>query len=300
MSDRRYVLITPARDAARTIEQTIEAVVAQTHRPEQWVIVSDASSDDTDAIVRQSMSRHDFIRFIRMDRPGGRDFGAKVRAINAAAELLVHVPYAYLGNLDADITFEPDYFERLLERFAENPRLGIAGGVTFDVYGGGVHARGASLDSVGGAVQLFRRSCYEEIGGYRPLRLGSEDALALHMARWKGWETRSFPELRVMHHNRTGAGGGSVLRTRFHQGVVQATLGWSAAFVLVRALYRSAERPYVIGSTVRTIGYFWSRAMSRHEGVPADLQRFIRVEQHQKLRAALSGQWSPWRTQYRQ
>jgi cellulose synthase/poly-beta-1,6-N-acetylglucosamine synthase-like glycosyltransferase len=297
MSDQSYVLITPARDAARTLEQTIEAVAAQTRRPEQWVIVSDASSDGTDAIAQRSMRRHGFIRFLRMDREGGRDFGSKVHAINAAVELLAQVPYAYLGNLDADITFEPDYFESLLQRFTENERLGIAGGVTFDVYGGGVHARGASLDSVGGAVQLFRRACYEQIGGYRPLRLGSEDALALHMARWKGWETRSFPDLPVMHHNRTGAGNGSVLRTRFHQGVVQGTLGWSASFVLLRALYRSMERPYVVGSMVRTLGYFWMLASPDRDRIPPELLSFIRAEQHQKLRAALSGQWYPWRTQ---
>lgn len=297
MNGQDYVLVTPARDAAATLELTIDAVVSQTRRPLGWVIVSDGSTDRTDEIAKTCAEHYPFVRYLRRDGEGTRDFGSKVHAINAGLELLAGEDYAYVGNLDADITFGPDYFERLLARFDANPRLGIGGGVTFDFYDGVAHPKHASLDSVGGAVQLFRRACYEDIGGYVPLRLGSEDALALHVARWKGWESRSFPELPVLHHGVTGQAAGNLLRARFRQGVTQGIFGWSPWFVLARAAYRSIERPYVVGALVRTLGYLWGAAGHGDYRVPPDLARFIREEQHRKLWGSVSGGWRPWRVQ---
>jgi len=295
MMRETYVLITPAHNEEANIARTIESVLAQTVLPRKWVIVSDASTDGTDDIVRRYAASHDFIQYLRRDRDGRRDFGAKVHAIEAALELLKDVPYEFVGNLDADISFEPHYFEELLARFRENSKLGIGGGVTFDFYDGAPHERHASLDRVGGAVQLFRRECFEEIGGYVPLRAGSEDALALHMARWKGWETRSFPDLPVMHYRKTGTAGTSIWRTRFNQGVTQALFGWSPGFVLVRALYRSIERPYVLGACVRTAGFCWASVTRRECSIPTELVRFIRREQRGKLRNIVRGRWLPWR-----
>jgi glycosyltransferase involved in cell wall biosynthesis len=295
MSETGYVLVTPARNEAAVIGATIEAVLSQTLPPRRWVIVSDASTDGTDDIVRQYAAGSNCIRFLRRERDGARDFGAKVHAIRAGTELLQGEAYGYLGNLDADVTFEAEYFERLLERFAANPRLGVAGGVTFDFYDGVAHERHASLDSVGGAVQLFRRACFEDIGGYVALRAGSEDALALHMARHRGWETRSFRDLPVMHHRKTGTGGWSIWRTRFNQGVTQAMFGCSPVFVLARGIYRSIERPYVLGSMVRTAGFYWSWLGGRDRALSPELVRFIRREQRAKLRNALLGRWELWR-----
>jgi glycosyltransferase involved in cell wall biosynthesis len=283
MNDAAYVLVTPARNEAATLERTIEAVVAQRIRPARWVIVSDASTDETDAIAKRYAAQHDFIMFIRKEGEKARDFGAKVHAIRKGYEHLSGVPYGYIGNLDADVTFAPDYFEQLLARFAGNPKLGIAGGVTYDVIEGRPHPRRASLDSVGGAVQLFRRACYEEVGGYLPLRGGLEDATAIYMARWKGWESKSFPELPVMHHRPTGTAGQSVWRAKFIQGKAQYIIGWSPWWILVRAGYRVFERPYVLGSLVRTLGFFWALLKREPHSLPPELIRFIRREQHEKL-----------------
>jgi len=290
-----YVLITPARNEAVFIAKTIESVIAQTLLPQKWVIVSDGSTDGTDEIVAKYLDQHAWMKLLRLDRDGARDFGRKVFAIRAGHQQLTDIPYVFLGNLDADVSFGPNYFATLLDKFHQNPRLGIAGGVTFDFYNGRPHRRHASVDSVGGAVQLFRRECYEAIGGYLPLRCGSEDAVAIHMARWKGWETRSFPELAVMHHRKTGTAGQSIWRTRFHQGTTQYAMGWTPSFILLRALYRSIERPYVFGALTRTIGYLWA-GIRRHERVLSpELLRFIRDEQRGKLLDAVRGKWRPWK-----
>ena len=299
MSDSDYVLITAARNEAATIGQTIESVVMQTLLPRKWVIVSDASADETDEIVKSHAAKHAFItflRFLRKDDKNTRDFGAKVCAVRAGYEQLGDTSYAFIGNLDADVTFEPDYFQRLLAKFTENPRLGVGGGLTFDVYNGEIHERYASLDSIGGAVQMFRRECYEQVGGYRPFRLGSEDAVALHMARWKGWETRAFPDLPVMHHRRTGTAEQSVWRARFNQGATYYAIGWSPAFVSLRALYRLPEKPYVLATLVRTAGFLWAAIRGEKYPLEPELIRFIRKEHRQKLLDGVRGRWHPKKT----
>ena len=101
---------------------------------------------------------------------------------------------------DADVTFDENYFESILTQFHENPSLGISGGVICDVINGKINHHVISADwSVSGAIQLFRRKCYEDIGGYIPIKRGI-DAIAEVMARMQGWEVRSFPEFKVLHH----------------------------------------------------------------------------------------------------
>ncbi len=280
-----YVLLTPARNEASTIGATIEAVAAQTMRPRRWVIVSDASTDATDAIVRRYAERYGFIHFHRREGGDRRDFGAKVRAIRAASDHLEGLEYAFVGNLDADVTFAPDYFERLLAKFDQHPRLGIAGGETFDVHPGGERPRFASLDSVGGAVQLFRRECWDQVGGYQPLPRGMEDSAAIYSAQQLGWETRTFRDLKVLHHRPTGTAGQSVWKARFNQGRAMRTIGWSPVWMLLRTPAKFIERPYVLGSMARTGGYFWSALLREPFGVSPDLVRFIRSGQWKKLQS---------------
>jgi poly-beta-1,6-N-acetyl-D-glucosamine synthase len=65
LSLSKYVLITPARNEAQSIELTIQSVVAQTIRPLRWVIVSDGSTDETDNIVSKYAAEHPWIELVR-------------------------------------------------------------------------------------------------------------------------------------------------------------------------------------------------------------------------------------------
>jgi hypothetical protein len=228
-----------------------------------------------------------FITFVRRDSEGRRDYGSKVRAILDGCAHLGDVPYEFIGNLDADITFEPFYYERMIQKFRIYQRLGIAGGVTFDVFKGTPHPRRASLDSVGGAVQLFRRECYEAIGGYVPVHCGMEDSAAIYKARFLGWECRSFPDLPVMHHRPTGTAGRGILRARMIQGEAMWAIGWSPWWVAARMLYKFPERPYVVGSCIRTLGYFHAKLARRPQALSPELRQFIQNEQHNELRRML-------------
>src|SRR3984893_19134709 len=119
-----YVLITPARDEAKFIEETIKSVVAQTVLPLKWVIVSDGSTDGTDDIVKRYVTEHPWIELLRMPERQERNFAGKVMAFNAGYDRVRHLPYRYLACMDADISFEPDYFAYLLERACSDSGLG--------------------------------------------------------------------------------------------------------------------------------------------------------------------------------
>lgn len=283
MTHAAYVLVTPARNEAATIGATIAAVAAQTVLPAKWVIVSDGSTDGTDAIIQQWLPRLPTLVYLRRDAGPHRDFGSKVYAILHAMQALEDTPHDFVGNLDGDITFEPGYFAALLEEFHQNPRLGIAGGVTFDVWNGKPRPRHASLQSVGGAVQLFRRQCYDDVGGYLPLPGGMEDSAAIYTAQYLGWECRSFPGLPALHHRPTGSGNGSILRARFRQGAAMQSLGWSPWWMIARTLHRVPEWPFLLGSLARAAGYFNALGQRRPHSLPPEIVAFIRKSQREQL-----------------
>jgi glycosyltransferase involved in cell wall biosynthesis len=283
MGDQSYALITPAKNEAEQIGRTIESVLAQTIRPSRWVIVSNGSTDRTEDIVAEFARKHSFIELVRTGQDVRRDFSAKVRAFEAGYKRLQDEPYDFVGNLDADVSIASNYFQSLLERFANQPDLGIAGGVILELVGNHYVRQRISSNSVAGAIQLFRRDCYEAIGGYTPLKLGGVDAAAEITARMKGWTVRTFPDLLVYHHRRVTTGSNSVYGTRFREGVTNYVLGYHPVFQLLSSLSRIGERPYIVGSLINLLGYMWSYAKRQPRAVPEDTIRHLRAEQIQRL-----------------
>ncbi len=157
MPDKEYVLITPVRNEELYIEKVIESILGQSILPKKWVIVSDSSGDRTDEIVTKYAGQYDFIEFIRKKRDGEREFASKVNAFEEGYRCLVNVDYDFIGNLDGDVSLPLDYYEKVIERFQEKNGLGIAGGMVHDFYKGSFYRQYCSLNSVAGAVQLFRR-----------------------------------------------------------------------------------------------------------------------------------------------
>ena len=138
----------------------------QTVLPNRWVIASDGSVDATERIVRDYAEKFEFIELLCVPNTLGRSFSSKVYALHAAMEKLAGVNYQFIGNLDADVTVETQYFEELLREFGRNPNLGLAGGYIHERHYEKFTVRaGNSVRSVAGAVQMFRRDCYESVGG---------------------------------------------------------------------------------------------------------------------------------------
>ena len=284
--DLKYVLITPARNEAALIEQTINAVVAQTARPLKWIIVSDGSTDGTDDIIQKYSAAHTWIELVRMPKRKERHFAAKVCAFNAGYERVRDLTYDVIGNLDADITFEAGYMDYLLRRFAENPRLGVAG-TPFSEDSLQYDYRFTSIEHVFGGCQLFRRECFQEIGGYVPIKVGGIDLVAVLTARMKGWATRTFSGYRCLHHRRMGTAKHSALIVALRGGRGDYLLGGHPIWEVFRCLYQMTRRPYLLGGSFRLAGFVAAFASRAEKVLPADLVRFRRVEQIRRLRGFL-------------
>jgi len=281
-----YVLITPARNEEATLEKTARSVTTQTVLPSRWVVVSDGSTDRTDDIVLDYCSRHPWMGLIRLPEHEDRHFAAKVQAFNAGLEALGGVGYDIIGNLDADISFGEDYFEFLLARLEEDPSLGVVGtpfvedGATYDY-------RFTSSEHVSGACQLFRRGCFEQIGGYVPIEGGGIDWTAVTTARMKGWRTRTFAQRVCQHHRKIGTGGGSSLGAWFRHGRKDYFLGGHPLWQLFRAAYQMKRRPYVLGGFLLLLGYTWAWVSRTARPVSRELVVFHRREQMGRLKGLL-------------
>ena len=291
MKQERYVLVTPARNEEAYIKGAIEAVASQTVLPLRWVIVSDGSVDRTDEIVLSYARRYSFIKLLRVEQSARRvqrDFGAKVRAFRAGYEQLNDICYQFVGNLDADITLGPQYFEENLKRFQANPRLGLAGGLVHEPSERGFAPQRSRKNSVCGSVQLFRKECYEAFGGYIPMQMGGVDAAAEIMARQHGWLVETFPDIPVYAQRKVITGGASSLHTRYRQGMSNYLLGYHPLFQLASCVSRMDRKPYVIGSLATLLGYGSLLLRRRERSLSRETIRFLRAEQMHALVSSLT------------
>ena len=284
----KYVLITPARNEEAYIEKTIKSVVSQTILPEKWVVVSDGSTDRTDDIMKQYMAENSWIEFIRMPEHRDRQFAAKVNCFSAGYQKLNNTDYDIIGNLDADISFEKDYFEFLLTKFAEIPQLGVAG-TPFVEGSSHYDYRFTNIEHVSGACQLFRRKCFEEVGGYIPIESGGIDWTAVTTARMKGWTTRTFVEKTCLHHRKIGTGNTSALMTSFRQGEKDYFLGNHPLWEIFRTLYQMARKPFIIGGSLLFFGFAWAGLKRVKRPISTKLVEFIRREQMKRLKTKICG-----------
>ena len=284
----KYVLITPARNEEAFIESTIQSVVAQTSLPERWIIVDDGSSDRTAEIAEQYAKRHSWIDLVRRQPRRDRSFAGKAHAVNAALERVRDLEFEVVGNLDADVSFPPDYMAFLMRKFSEDPKLGVAG--TPFTQPGGYDSTKDSFEGdnyVAGPCQLFRYRCFQEIGGYLPNHAGGVDWIAVMTARMKGWTVRSFPDKRFHHHRSMGTAEKGAVAAGFSYGEKDYYLGGSPIWQLFRIAYRMTKRPFVIEGLALLAGYCWAALRRVNRPVSRELMLFHRREQMKKLKSIL-------------
>lgn len=279
-----YVLITPARNEAALIELTLKSVVAQRVRPLKWVIVSDGSTDGTDEIAQNYAADHPWIELVRMPERQERDFAGKVFAFNAGYAKVAGLQFEVIGNLDGDVSFDEDYFEFLLTKFAANPRLGVAG-TPYREGSFQYDYRFTSIEHVSGQCQLFRRECFEEIGGYVPRKIGGIDLVAVITARMKGWQTRTFEDKPYFHHRQMNTATHRELLAPYSGGRGDYVLGSHPLWEFVRCIYQMTRRPILLAGILRLIGFTWAAVTRTEKGVPDDFVHFRRAEQMRRLRA---------------
>lgn len=254
VQNTRYVVITPVRDEEKYLGATIESMIRQTLLPAEWVIVNDGSKDRTRDIIESYARSHSWITPVhRADRGYRKSGGGVVEAINAGLDALGTSDWEFVAKFDGDLTFGFDYFEKCFEEFAADPDLGLGGGVICFSGGDGLATvEKAPSFHVRGATKIYRRACWEQIGGL--LLAPGWDTFDEVKANSLGWKTRSFPQLRLMHHRDTGAADG-IWRSSVKYGRANYICGYHPLFMLCKCARRILQKPYVTGAAGLVYGF---------------------------------------------
>ncbi len=280
-ADKLLAIISPVRDEAETLRCTIASVLAQSRRPDFWILIDDGSSDATRRIMEEAASEHAFISVMgaldrgqRLPGPGVvAAFGMGMRRLDDAA-------WDFVGKLDGDVELPCDYYERLIVAFEDEPELGIVSGVCVTPHRGGYRTEGNAPFHTRGPCKVYRRACYEEIGGMASM-LGW-DGLDGYAARLKGWKTYSLPELKVIHFRPTHAIEGR-LGGAMRAGRGAYNLHYRPDYLLARALLQAFKPPFLLGGLGLILGYLKGGFEGSVRLDDRELVAFIRDEQRRRL-----------------
>jgi glycosyltransferase involved in cell wall biosynthesis len=284
--NRRYLVISPCRNEAEFMRRTLDSMVAQSLRPALWVIVDDGSTDDTPSILADYAARHDWIRVVAKPDRGHRAVGPGViEAFYYGYDTVEPKAFDYLCKLDLDLDLPHGYFEELVRRMEDNPRIGTCSGKAYFRNARGEMVSEKIGDDVSlGMTKFFRRACFEEIGGF--VREVMWDGIDCHKARQLGWSVVSWdaPELRFEHLRPMGSSQQGILTGRRRHGFGQYYMGSDPLYFTATAVKKMAHPPYILGGLATLQGYFgaWARGVQQHDD--PELRRFIRAYQRRVLR----------------
>jgi len=275
--DRGYVLVSPCRNEALLMRQTLDSVLAQSVRPAKWVIVDDGSTDATPGILTEYASRHDWISIVTVQDRGNRSVGpGVVAALYAGLESVDLDQFDYFCKLDLDLRLPPRYFEILSERMAADPRLATCSGRPYLEIGGSMVPERHGFDTSLGATKFYRVTAFKDIGGF--VQAVAWDGIDCHRCRMKGWSACNWddPGLRFIHLRPMGSSQRGILTGRVRSGFGQYYMGTGLAFMTVSAIYRLNQRPYVIGSAAMMWGWIRSALQRKPRYDDLEFRKFLR------------------------
>ncbi len=250
-----YVVITPVRNEASYITNTIESVAAQTLLPRRWVIVDDGSTDGTGSILEAASRRHLWMTVVRRpDRGFRKAGGGVVEAFYDGYSALRDVDWDFLVKLDGDLSFGPDFFERCLIHFADDPQLGIGGGTVFVEKEGRlkVDSPGDPPFHVRGATKIYRSACWQQVHPLVPAP--GWDTIDEVRANMLGWRTRTFAAVPLVQHRATGAVNGE-WPDWFKNGLANYVTGYHPLFMFAKCVKRLSCRPRIVASAALWVGF---------------------------------------------
>lgn len=301
---RRYALITPCRDEAKYARRTLESVARQTVPPALWIIVDDGSTDETPTILAEYAARLPYLKIIRREDRGFRKLGGGViDAFYAGYDTIDPGQFDYVCKLDLDLDLPPRYFQTLMERMEEDPRIGTCSGKPWFAGKNGqpVSEMCGDENSVG-MVKFYRTSCFQQIGGF--VRELMWDGIDCHRCRMLGWIAVSWndPQINFEHLRPMGTSHKNWWTGRVRHGIGQYYMGTGPIYMLASALFRMTRPPIVVGGIAMLWGYLSSLAKRTPRHPDIEFRRFLRSYQwqcllHGKRRATealndkQSGQW---------
>jgi glycosyltransferase involved in cell wall biosynthesis len=282
-----YLLISPCRDEAAFMRQTLDSVIAQSVRPGKWVIVDDGSTDETPRILAEYAGRHDWIKIVTRRDRGRRAVGpGVVDAFYAGYESVDPDEYEYLCKLDLDLLLPPRYFEILIGRMMANPLIATCSGKSYIRESGRLVFERHSDDTSLGMTKFYRVSSFKGIGGF--VHEVMWDGIDCHQCRMKGWIACSWdePDLRFIHLRPMGSSQESIYAGRMRHGFGQYFMGTGFVYLLASAIGRLNQKPYVLGSFAMLWGWLSSALQGKPRFGDAQFRKFLR---HYQWRALLVG-----------
>lgn len=285
MSIPPFLVVSPCRNEAAYMRRTLDSMVAQTLTPTLWVIVDDGSTDETPAILAEYAEQHDWIRIVPKPDRGHRAVGPGViEAFYAGLETVSETDYDYFAKLDLDLDLPPRYFEILIDRMEKDPRIGTCSGKPYVRRGDELVSEKKSDDMSVGMTKLWRRTCFEAIGGL--VREVMWDAIDCHKARQLGWRAISWdePDLRFEHLRPMGSSQTSIYTGKRRHGFGQYFMGTDPLYFTATAVFRSLEPPYILGGLSMLQGYFGAMLRRERQLEDPELRKFIRAYQRRALR----------------
>jgi poly-beta-1,6-N-acetyl-D-glucosamine synthase len=278
-----YVVVTPVRDEGRNIPHTIRSFASQSILPKRWIVVDDGSSDETGKLADEAARQHPWITVLHRTNRGFRKTGGGVvEAFYHWYELVRGEDWDFIGKVDADLSFDADYFERCFERFRKDPTLGVGGGTVWEYKERGWEV-GSPTDPVfhvRGATKLYRRACWEQVGGLiQELGWDTVDELKANML---GWRTYTFKDLKLCHYKTTGSADGR-WRHVVNAGRANYVTGYHPLFMILKCLKRWRQRPYFIAPFGLAVGFFsgYTKGVPRVNDEP--LVHWVRRQQIRRL-----------------
>ena len=283
------LIISPCRDEEATLERTIQCMLAQTRKPDRWIVVDDGSRDRTPEILERAQAGIPWLRVVRRADRGSRKLGGGVIDAFYAGLEAADIPYDFVAKMDVDLEFQPAYLEGLLARFAADPQLAAASGKVFRPEGDGLVEEFMIDEMVAGQFKLYRREAFEKIGGF--VRELMWDGIDFHRARMLGFRTASFPdpELRILHLRLMGSSDRSIYRGRMRWGRGQWFMGSAFPYVLASGVFRMHEKPYAIGGLLIVVGYLEAALRREPRYGDAAFRRELRRWQYERLLRTLRG-----------
>lgn len=285
MTKADYLVVSPCRNEADYARRTLDSMVAQTHRPALWVIVDDGSTDETPAILAEYAAKHDWIRIVPKPDRGHRAVGPGViEAFYAGLDTVEDLSrFEVISKLDLDLELPGKYYEILMQRMADDPRIGTCSGKPYIRRGDALVSERRSDDMSVGMTKLWRRACFDDIGGV--VREVMWDAIDCHKARQMGWKAVSWdePDLRFEHLRPMGSSQTSIYTGKRRHGFGQYFMGTDPLYFTATAAFRAMEPPYVLGGISMLMGYFGAMLRRDKRLDDPELRAYIRRYQRRAL-----------------
>ncbi|WP_440946653.1 glycosyltransferase family 2 protein [Methanosarcina sp. T3] len=289
--ERKYLLITPARNEEDNLPDVSESVTGQKVTPALWIIVDDGSTDETPQILEELKAGYSWIQSIRLPpRPRDITFHYSYvckQGFDYALEYCRKngIEYDYIGLLDADTVLEENYFGKLMDEFEKDSSLGIvSGGVYYDV-GGKLSREVSDKNLPRGTGRLWRKFCFLETEGYQVEP--SPDSISNTKAILRGWHLRQYVDVVEIQKRKTSAGEG------LWNGYVKN--GWMAYYVdknlsmvLFNTLYYSLKSPYYTGIAY-LYGYLNSAVKKENKIKDMEIRAYYRGQNLGFLFSRISG-----------